>query len=443
MFLKALIFPENLSLGVSLNSGEIRYALVYKCKSGDFKLVSSGDGVPVWLSLFTPLFTHIDLSQTPVIINAEHIGQEDPDSWIERRESGSSKEQPGDLELIREYVVKKSTVYQVETSVTARNNFLQKLPKNLAVCTLSPPLWKLAELYYEQRNKPFILWKITEEGSIIARVGNEGISKICNFWPDTEDLKGKPEMILEEITPLLHSLSSSEKLPVIVFPPEKEFNIPDIFGKSGFAFENPPEIKGVILQDHEAYANARFKKGDPNFVPFEKIQPVSSLKSIWKSSVVAARWIIFLILTSFIIMLGTDKFSDLYLRLNSDRLASVKLKIDELENTSNRLDSVIAKFKEKAGFIADESRITEILSDFQEIFPEGMWAEEITATDIVDIGYQIDIRAIASSSGLIGNFMEKLSSVKGISQCRMIYSEQIPAKEAVKGIRVKIQAVWK
>lgn len=443
MFLKAFIFPENLSLGISLSSGEIRYALAYKCKSGDYKLVSGGAGAPKWLSPFTPLFTHTDLSQTPVIINSEHTGQEDPDSWIERQESGSSRKQPENQDLIREYVVRGSTVYQIETSAATRNNFLQKLPKNLAVCTLCPPLWKLTEIYYEKVKKPFLLWKISAEGSILARTDEGRIGKICNFWPDVDDLQEKPQQVLEEITPLLHSFSSSVKLPVIVFSPEKEFTIPGVFSKSEITFENAPEIKGVSLQNHEAYSLACMHKDDPNLVPFEKLQIMDSFCSFWKYSVKTVRWIVFLILTSLIIMLGADKVSDLYLYSKSDKMASVKEMLDELKGASSKVDSVLVRFNEKAGFIAEESRITELLSEFQEIFPEGMWAEEITAIDIVDRGYQIDIRAIASSSGMIGSLMDNLNKIKGISQCRMIYSEQIPAKEKARGIRVKIQAVWK
>lgn len=259
MFLKAFIFPENLSLGISLNSGEIRYALVFKCKNGDYKLISSGNGIPVWLSLFTPLFSHTDLSQIPVIINAVHIGQEDPDNWIERQESGSSRKQPGNPDLIREYVVRGSTVYQIETSVEARNSSLQKLPKNLTVCTLYPPLWKLTEIYYEKVKKPFLLWKISADGSILVRTEEGKICKVCNFWPDIEDLQKKTQQVLEGLTPLLHSLSS-DKLPVIVFSPENEFTIPEAFHKSGITFENPPEIKGVPLQYHETYSLACVKK---------------------------------------------------------------------------------------------------------------------------------------------------------------------------------------
>lgn len=442
MFLKAFIFPENLSLGISLNSGEIRYALVFKCKNGDYKLISSGNGIPVWLSLFTPLFSHTDLSQIPVIINAVHIGQEDPDNWIERQESGSSRKQPGNPDLIREYVVRGSTVYQIETSVEARNSSLQKLPKNLTVCTLYPPLWKLTEIYYEKVKKPFLLWKISADGSILVRTEEGKICKVCNFWLDIEDLQKKTQQVLEGLTPLLHSLSS-DKLPVIVFSPENEFTIPEAFHKSGITFENPPEIKGVPLQYHKTYSLACVKKDDPNLIPFDKLQSMDSFCSSWRYSVKAARWIVFLILTSFIIMLGVDKLSDLYLYFKSDKLASVKEMLGELETANSKLDSLLARFNEKAGFIAEESRITELLSDLQEVFPEGMWADEVTAIDIVDRGYQIDIRAIASSSGMIGSLMDNLNKIKGISQCRMIYSEQIPAKEKARGIRVKIQAVWK
>jgi nitrate reductase NapAB chaperone NapD len=443
MLLKAFIFPEKLSLGISLNSGEIRYALAYKCKTGDFNLVSSGNGIPAWLPLFTPLFSHTDLSQTPVIINKEHIGQEDPDNWIERQESGSSRKQPGDLDLIREYIVRDTTVYQIETSIAARSNFLQKLPKDLIICTLYPPLWKLAEIYYEKVKKSFLLWKISSEGSIIARTDNGKIGKICNFWPDIDDLRQKPQQVLEELTPLLHSLSSSDKLPVIVFSPENEFTIPGIFRKSEVPFENPPEIEGVSLLYHETYSLACARKDDPNLMSFDKLKTMDSFCSSWKYSVKTVRWLVVLVLTSLIIMLGVDKISDLYMLSKSDKLTSVKEMLDELESASSKLDSVLVQFNEKAGFIAEESRITELLSDLQEVFPEGMWAEEITAIDNADRGYQIDIRAIASSSGMIGSLMEKLNSVKGISQCRMVYSEQVPVKEKVKGIRVKIQAVWK
>jgi len=443
MFLKEFIFPEKLSIGITLNSGEIRYALAYKCKNGEYRLVSSGSGIPVWLSLITPLFSHTDLSQTPVIINEEHIGQEDPDNWIERQESVSSRKQPENLDLIREYVVKDSTVYQIETSTAARNNFLQKLPKDLAVCTLYPPLWKLAEIYYEKVKKAFLLWKISSDGSIIARADEGKIGKICNFWPDIDDLRQKPQQVLEQLTPLLHSLSSSDKLPVIVFSPENEFTIPEIFHKSEITFERPPEIQGVSLLYHEAYSLTCARKDDPNLMPFDKLQTTDSLSSLWKYSVKTVRWLIFLILSSLIIMLGVDKISDLYMNSKKENLASAKEMLDELEAASSKLNSILVLFNEKAGFIAEESRVTELLSNLQEVFPEGMWAEEITAIDNAEQGYQIDIRAIASSSAMIGNLMEKLNNVKGISQCRMIYSEQIPVKEKISGIRVKIQAVWK
>lgn len=443
MFIKALVYPERLSLGISLISNEIRYALVYRGKNGKFDLIFSGNGIPIWLSCITPLFTHTDLSKIPVIINTEKIGQEDPDAWIERHDTRANTNQSDNLKEIEEYLVDGSTVYQVHLSTKARDELIQKFGPNFQICTLSPPLWKLAGLYWERKPHPFILWKISRDGSVIGRIDNGKVEKICNFWSDTEDLQQDPHQVLQEISPLISSLSSSQKLPVIVFSPEIDFTIPTVFSIGEIKFENPPEIKGILPQNHEVYALACHNRNELNFVPFERVQFLRSFRSIWNAAVKATRWFIYLIIISVLILLGIDKGSDLYVHLNSVRLAGVKEQIVELKNAYSERDSVMVQFKEKARFIADESKVTNLLSDFQEIFPEGMRAEEITISGNEDRSYQIDIRAIASSSGMIGTLMERLGKIQGITGCRMIYSEQIPAQQEIKGIRVKIQANWR
>ncbi|NLE02730.1 MAG: hypothetical protein GX640_22930, partial [Fibrobacter sp.] len=207
-------------------------------------------------------------------------------------------------------------------------------------------------------------------------------------------------------------------------------------------FDEPPAIKGVAVPDHEVYALAINHTETLNFVPFDKIQKSKKIKSIWNGSVCAVRWFTIITLGALLFLWGAGEGLTLYQKVNHERFSGIAEQIDNLKKINGKRDSVLTVFKEKARFLAEESATTALLNDFQDVFPEGMYAEEITVTDSENKKYRIDIRAIASSSSLIGVCMEKLQNVKGVTGCRMVYSEQIATK-TVNGIRVKIEAEWR
>ena len=441
MFLKPFIYPEKISLGVECCSDEIRFALVYTEKNGKSFLIKSGNRIPEWLRILLPLYAHSSLSHTPAIITVKDTGQEDPDTWIENQE-GLKNPNTDDKNLISEYFVDKTTVYKIQTSTDARNTLYRQLQSCVDLYTLRPPLWDLAILYWEARKKPFVVWKITKDGSVIGFVDNGYLQKICHFWPDTDELWDNPEKTVNEAMPLIQSMTQQKNVPVILFSPQN-CTVESLQGRNlKIQFDEPPAIKGVAVPDHEVYALAINHTETLNFVPFDKIQKSKKIKSIWNGSVCAVRWFTIITLGALLFLWGTGEGLTLYEKVNHERFSGIAEQIDNLKKTNGKRDSVLTVFKEKARFLAEESATTALLNDFQDVFPEGMYAEEITVTDSENKKYRIDIRAIASSSSLIGVCMEKLQNVKGVTGCRMVYSEQIATK-TVNGIRVKIEAEWR
>lgn len=443
MFFKYLLFQEKLSIGVSLVSGKTSYALVHKDRSGRYSLVSSGKTIPVWLRYVIPMLVHTDMSNVPVIISKENIGNKDPDEWIEHQESCQDNGFPEDMNVTTEYAIDKTTVYKVIVSYDGLDTLIKTINNECGLITISAPLWNMAALYWSIIGKPFLLWKISKDGSVFGKVDNGRVERICNFWPDTLDIiEKKNEQIIDEISVIISSMNP-EKTPVFVFSPEKDFSIPSIFINSGLGIKMAPEIKGVPKHDHENFALACQLNKELNFYNCEANKSGNLIRKVWEKSFVFTRLLIIILVSSTVLLFCIEHGCNIYVHLNKERLTAVKNQMESLKKTGVKLDSVITKFKEKAGYIADESKITNLLSELQKKFPEGLKAEEITLLDDTDKKYRIDIRAVASNSALIGTFMSKIQEIPSVSGCRLEYSEQIPVTQGEKGIRFKIQAFWK
>ena len=272
---------------------------------------------------------------------------------------------------------------------------------------------------------------------------NGKISKLCNFWPDINDVISDPENVAKEIKPVIDSIADELKpVPLLIFSPNKEFMLPEKLILSGCQLLASPDIPGVPKWDHEVFALACHKESHLNFVPFSQVQKAKATQNFWKSCVNWIQISLSAILIASFVLAGVH-FSEVILnRVNKDSLAGVREQLNLIQKETVKRDSLLSLFKNKASYIANESTITGLMSDLQNVFPEGMWAEEITITEIDNRKYRLDIRALAYSSSLIGPCINNLQSVKGIQNTRMVYSEQTDVQRSVKGIRVKLEGFW-
>ena len=202
------------------------------------------------------------------------------------------------------------------------------------------------------------------------------------------------------------------------------------------------DVPGVSECDHELYALACNNQSNINFLPFDKQQKAKSSLAIWEN---AAKWGKRSVCTLLIVLftlLALHSSVVLLDRFNKESLAGVRKQLSLISEETSKRDSLITIFKEKAQFIENESTVTNLLSNLQSAFPDGMWAEEISITEIEKNKYRLDIRALAYSSSLIGPCVSNLQKLDGITNTRMVYSEQTNVQKGAKGIRVKIECLW-
>jgi nitrate reductase NapAB chaperone NapD len=108
-----------------------------------------------------------------------------------------------------------------------------------------------------------------------------------------------------------------------------------------------------------------------------------------------------------------------------------------------RHETLMKQVAGKAKFATERSRVTNLLADLQTIFPEDAWAENITIANLDKNKFQCDIQAFAYSSGKVSMVLDSIRTIKGLSNARLVYSEQTLLPDKSKAIRFKITGEWK
>jgi hypothetical protein len=433
-----------LTLGISRSSKGLHHA--YCAVFGDTRrtLLSAGGKVPLLMRFFTPPVVNDDLGNTPIFLTAAEIGSADPEGWIDRNEE---KIFPAGLpsdQAVNDYIVEGGTLYSATASKKAIDAILALPREGLVVQSLGVPLWNLAILYGKEIASPFILWKIGVDGSVLGFVENGRLMRLLHSAVGSDDLGSDTAGSCSMIGLMARSLCGGDAgLPLVVFSPEPEFKALNADAINGFRMQASPKVKGVPAWCHEAYANALFGDGGMNFVHFEAVQKAGRLDRRFATLRRVARLAFTGVMGLLIVLLGSDAILQAVSRHYHAPMEQLQTQGRIIVAAQKKQEILVKKYREKAKFATERSRCTALLSDLQTVFPEGVWAEGLSITEMGKSGWQCDIQALARSNGFIGIVLENLGRVPGVSNPRMAYSEQIELPDKSRAVRFKIKCDWR
>ncbi len=439
--LKTFSYHSRFSLGISHTGTGIRHALICRNRKGNVTLISSGKGIPLWIRFFSPLTVYTDTGLLPTVLKTEHIGNQDPDSWIDAHEEFAVPNGMTSDQVVNDYSVSEQILYSSTVSKDKLDQFISQMGPNCITRSISTPLQQLAKLYYKYQKTDYILWKLTDKGSVFGLVQKGNLEKLFNFWPGVIHIEKEEQKTISQIGDVLHSFSEAgNEYPVILFCPEDNVSIKKELSIQGFDLIMQPKVESVPNADHEAYALALGNDG-PDLTPFEtsleakKIERKKSRawKTIWGLS--AATLLCLVILSGIKIGLSLFQASN-----STDYSFSLK-QLSLLQNQKSTYDSLRTAYMKKAEIFKDKSRATLLMSDLQSVFPEGVWAEEISLSEIGANEYTLKIRALTFSSNSISPFLTNLNTTNGCSEVRVAYSENTTVQKKA-AIRFLTECKW-
>lgn len=420
----------------------IRHALVLKSNNGIPSLLSSGKGFPLFVRACCPPVIHTDMGNSPTLLVTADMDKNDADNWIDQNEESIIPVGFTSGQIVNEYEINGGKMYSGTITKKALDEKLVSFGDSFIVGSISVPLWNLSTLYASYIDGPFVIWKIGTSGSILGMVQGGKLQNICQLWPDTDDIEKDSEEVREAVEGSIRVLTEQRlSIPVVLYSSEPKWVIPEAFSFNDFKVIAPPVISGVPVIDHESFALACRKESALDFSPFEQVQQAKKMLSLRNTVYGISRYTIMLAfgaLLLFGMFSGGEKVIE---RMNGNSFRSAHKQFDMLTTEKHKRDSLLQILQEKARFITDESIVTFLLNELQIVFPDGIAAEEINISEVGERTWRMDIRALSYSSSLIGPFLEKLGGVKGVSDVRMVYSEQTEQKKK-KAIRFKTECIW-
>jgi hypothetical protein len=443
ILIKILSHPETISSGLTSLNGIIRFALVKKKINTTYELLLCHDRIPWWISFFTPLVVHTDLSSAPVYLLKDNLGGEDPDVWIDQNEeriipSGFASDQ-----IVNEYAVDGKEIFSATVMNRDRNIVLEEYEKKCHSISMSIPLFDIAAFYWELLQESFVLWKITPNGSTVGYVENSNVSRLVTTWPDCEDLiNNTAECNICFETVLKSFAVASENVKVIIYSSEKNFILSEIKFSKGIQVVPIPYVKDIPADYHEVYAIACHKETTLNFVPFDRIQVAKRMFISWSKSCVWLRHGMLAVIVSAICLLLCLGGVLLFKNFKIKNLSEINDLVELINKSTARRNSLISEIKKSGQLSGKESAVTKLISDLQIVFPEGMWSDEIDISEKGNGLWHVNIVALAKSTSLLGIFMNNVHSAKEFSDVRMVYSEQVISKKGEKVIKCRIESLW-
>lgn len=440
-----LLAPEKLRVGRSGHPEKSRFTIVKKDDDGKEELLGWGDKVPLAVKMILPLYVRTDTGNLPIVMLSETIGNEDPDEWIDRNEEKVIPKGFTSDQVVTDFAVDGECIIAVTAVSEARERLLVEYNSREGEVThLLPPLQGLAEVAGRKIKGIWFIWKIDSRGSVIVRVESGKVVDVCHYWADNEQLEKNPTATVEGILPLIRSMANDQERPkVLHWMPEYNKNETNAVTLSGCEMIDLPEDKAVPETYMEAYGNAVCSDDTVQLLPFGRWQKGKQKMAAWCKAMFVLR-VACMILAILAVVAGS------YIGLSRfivyrDRVSmkDVDRMYAEVIHASTQLDSLRQRFEKKAAILAGESRITTLLSELQEVLPDGVRTEELAIAERSEELWKLDIIAFTKSSSLMQPMMTRLGKVTGVRDVRMAYSEQVGKKKSDRGIRFKLEATWR
>jgi Tfp pilus assembly protein PilN len=441
--LSYLINPD-ITIRIGIAGGKFVVSAIGK--KGDAHVLSFGSDISHLSRWISPRVVYTTTEGTPIKLISADLDGADPEKWVVQHEEKLTPAGFSSDQIVNEWSVHNGMIYSATVSKPA----LLKLSAETAhpnhiIASLRVPLWDLGRLYAKSIPGPFIIWKIDQKGSQLGYVRNGYLARLMDSWVSYNDIVQGPSAVAHEIGPYLRSLCQEEPASRIIVVSDRE-NLPEALRIDGFSIENPKTIQGLPAQCHESYALSTAEDTDLDFAEHQEQYLARQLEDSRKRSLGIARVCTYAVLAFCAFLLLAGGAIQGISHLQSARLAPIRTAAAELAGYRRQLDSIGIILSQKSRYLQRESVTSGLLSDLQNVFPDGVYAEQISISEADITSWQIDISAVSYSSTLIPELLNKMNGLAGMSQVRLVYSEytNLRTPQGPKAaIRFKISAVWK
>lgn len=415
--------------------------VVSRNRKGRIAILFCGDTLPWYLKYMLPFSVYTEAGSVPFLFykrdsgnGREHI-TETADTFL----PGFSSDDCITVENTTD-----SRIVAATATVSSVENYLSSLPDSITVKSLKPPLHDLSQLYAPFSDEPFILWKFTERGSVACYVENGMLTRKVTSWIGIEDIKENSTATATEIDTWIKELSGSNQPVPVVFYPELSVSVTTAIKLKYGTITTIPVIEALSPSDHELFAIASSDNNQMNVVSYEMLTNVEKLTRFWQWTIHGMRILLIIIASILFVIFSSVVFQKLSQHFMNDSLHELNTLRTTYTFEKNKFDSLKTVFLKSAGHIQKESAITNLLDNLQRIFPDGMWAEEMTIIESGESTWKLTIRALSSSSELLPLFNSNFKKLTGTVHHRVIYSESTVIKSSKSAmIRVKVECEWK
>lgn len=436
----------NLRCGAVFENGKFNFVVsAVDNSNGNNQVLSFGPDVLKAIITLPPASVNTTFTNTKISFISEHLRNENAESWIDRNEDRIVPPGFTPDQIINEWDIHHDSIYSATVTKEAFEEY-RKITSNsrLMFNSITIPLWDLAILYSSYVRSSFVIWKVTEDNSILGYIRDGKLQKLAHFWTDYQDLHKEPKEIGEELSLLIRSLTEgdtiSSVIPLII---HEKPTLPNEFIIPEYIISDPPNINTIPLQYHEPYAcslHTQTQLDFANITDTQKTQKVEKNRrkylTVLRGSFIIIVTFVLLLLISMGVITGIEKYAD-------KRIRPYQKYIDKIEAGERKLRSLKRTYKEKAIFFTRESIVTFLLNELQLIFPDGVWADQIEISENDEKLWRVNIIAQSYSTALIPQFLNKLEQIEGTDKVRMIYSEQIKTEKNKRAIKIKVECLWK
>jgi Tfp pilus assembly protein PilN len=431
---RGLFNPFSLRISYVANATGHQFMVVSKTRNGNWSVIYTGSTLPWYYKYLLPPVANTDAGSAPFVIKIVNGDCNETDS--DTNLTGFS---PGNVHTVQSCINKHYV--SATTTDTSINTVLSTVPPGIIVQSIKPSLWDLAALYSHYIHSPFILWKFNNRDSIACYIENGVITKALTCWIGRDDISENCKDIGREFESFLRTLGGQEKLVPVLFYPEKPTIADSVVNH--IPTLPTPTIKGLSTSEHELFAIATADATQMNILPYEHSVKVKNLQKAWNIAHTISRWVLTAVICLLLVTLSSIVFQKISQHYMSNSLQEINNLRTVYSKEKNSFDSLKNVFTKNAQHIQKESVITTLLNDLQNVFPEGMWAEEISIVESDKSMWKLTIRALCNSSELLSTFNNNLKKVRGTSNHRIIYNENTTLKNKPSSIiRTKVECNW-
>ncbi len=441
--LKTYLNPEiKLRIGAIPVQNRYRYVVTAIDNKENIHIVSYGDDITkLWY--LPPVAVHTALTDIKVSFVKDELRKEEVGTWLDRNEERIIPPGFTSDQIINEWDVQENTIYSATVTKDSFEGFKKNIPVGkLLFSSISVPLWDFALLYSRYISGPFVIWKITDNGSVLGYVKEGALHSLCNIWPDYDDIHNDAARIGTEISALIKTLTKGDSVTTVVPCSDRKGGaLPSEVLIPGYTLASPPEIGGLPAHFHETYACSLHKETNLDFARFADKQKMYALEKKrhyflkgLKCTAVSLAGVALVLLLGMLSITCLQKYTE-------RKIEPLQLFIAQIEKGEHRLDSLKSVYLQKASFLGRESIVTFLMNELQQVFPDGTWAQHIEITEAETNMWHINTIALAYSTALIPRLLSNMEAVMGISNVRMIYSEQT-SFGGKRAIKLKIECNW-